>query len=399
MLTESQLMKYAEVLFWGLTTAKKTPFRKGDIILIQYEPSALKLTEVLFASVLEKGMHPIQRMGLTWRMERSFFQKASENQLTFIPPGERLLYQSIQGRIFLRAPESLTHLRDVDPKKIGTVLVSRKPLRQILDRREAQGSYSWTLCSLPTPAPAQQAGLTLEEYTRQIVRACYLDKKDPVAEWERIHREVGQIKQWLNRMAVKYFRIESENMDLRITPGEHRRWKGISGHNLPSFEIFLSPDWRGTEGTYYANLPSFRTGNLVDQVRLTFRRGKVVEVTAQRGEGFIQKQIQMDPGACRVGEFSLTDRRFSRIDRFMADTLFDENFGGRFGNCHLALGASYADTFDGDPAELTRSKKIRLGFNDSALHWDLVNTERKTVTACFKNGKSKVIYENGCFRY
>jgi aminopeptidase len=83
----------------------------------------------------------------------------------------------------------------------------------------------------------------------------------------------------------------------------------------------------------------------------------------------------------------------------MADTLFDENFGGEQGNCHIALGASYADTFAGDPATLTASEKKRLGFNDSALHWDLVNTEKKTVTAELPSGKKTVIYENGCFRY
>ncbi|MEA3471344.1 MAG: aminopeptidase, partial [Thermodesulfobacteriota bacterium] len=101
----------------------------------------------------------------------------------------------------------------------------------------------------------------------------------------------------------------------------------------------------------------------------------------------------------RVGEFSLTDRRFSRIDRFMADTLFDENFGGRYGNCHIALGASYSDTYAGNAAELTKDIKRKLGFNDSALHWDLVNTEDKTVTAHLTSGKSMVIYKKGLFRY
>jgi aminopeptidase len=398
MLSDTQLKKYAEVLFWGLTTARKEPFKKKDIILIQYEPPALRLAEILYAGILERGFNPVQRMGLTWGMERDFFLKSKEDQLLFIPPGEKELYKSINGRIFLRAPESLTHLKEVDPKKIGQVLVSRKPLRNIMDRREEQGSYSWTLCSFPTEEPARQAGLTPREYTRQIVKACYLDSNDPVSEWKRIYREVGRIKKWLNALKVKYFRIETANMDLRITPGEHRRWKGISGHNIPSFEIFLSPDWRGTVGTYYANLPAFRTGNYVEDIRLTFEKGSVTRVTAKSGEEFTRKQMAMDRGASRVGEFSLTDKRFSRIDRFMADTLFDENFGGRQGNCHIALGASYSDTFDGNPADLTGARKEKLGFNDSALHWDLVNTERKTVTAYLENGRSLVIYENGIFR-
>jgi aminopeptidase len=107
----------------------------------------------------------------------------------------------------------------------------------------------------------------------------------------------------------------------------------------------------------------------------------------------------MDKGASKVGEFSLTDRRFSRIDMFMADTLFDENFGGDYGNSHIALGASYVDTYSGNPSDITKTFKKKMGFNDSALHWDLVNTEDKTVTAYLTNGKKMVIYENGMFKY
>jgi aminopeptidase len=399
MLTDDQLNKYADVLFWGLKTARKDPFKKKDIILIQYEPPALKLAEIVYAKTIDRGMNPVQRMGLTFGMEHHFLKQSNMDQLLFIPPGERELLNHINGRIFLRAPESLTHLKDVDPLRIGKVLVSRKPLREIMDKREEKGLYSWTLCSYPTPELARQAKTTLRYYTDRITKACYLDYEDPVKEWENIHRNAKAIKKWLNSMTVDHLHIESPNMDLKITPGERRLWKGVSGHNIPSFEIFLSPDFRGTQGVYYSNLPSFRTGNYVEKVRLFFEKGSVTKVEAAKGEAFIVKQISMDKGAPRVGEFSLTDKRFSPINHFMADTLFDENYGGDQGNCHIALGASYSDTFDGNPARLTREMKLRLGFNDSALHWDLVNTEKKTVTAHLKSGKKVVIYDQGMFKY
>ena len=399
MLNDKELVKYADVLLWGLKVAKKGILRKNEIILLQYELPALKLAEVLYGKILDMGMHPIQRMGLTFGMEHNFYKKASEKQLTFWPPGDKELYKNINGRIFLRAPESLTHLKDIDPMKIGKVLVSRKPLRDILDKREANGFYAWTLCTLPTAEPARQAKMTLRQYTDQIIKGCYLDKDDPVSEWAGIHKNVIEIKKWLNSLNVKSLHVASENIDLTITPGERRKWAGVSGHNIPSFEVFLSPDWRGTEGIYFANLPSFRSGNYAEGVRITFAKGDAVKVEATSGEDFTKKQLFMDQGARRVGEFSLTDKRFSRIDRFMADTLFDENFGGKEGNCHVALGSSYTDTYDGDPAEMTAARKKKLGFNDSALHWDLVNTERKTVTARLTNGKRKVIYENGIFTY
>ena len=392
------LEKYADVLLWGLSTARKGAFKKGDVVLIQYDPAALDLAEILYRKVLERDMYPIQRMGLTNTMEHTFYEKAGETQLKFLPPGDRELYQAINGRIFLRAPESLTYLKDIDPSRIGKVLVSRKPLREIMDKREEKGVYSWTLCTYPTAGLAKQAKMSLSDYAAQIKKACFLDLKDPVRKWETIHAKATEIKKWLSGLKVRYFHVVSPNMDLVLTPGEKRKWAGISGHNIPSFEVFLSPDFRGTEGTYYANLPSFRSGNYVEGVRLTFRKGKVVEAEAKKGGEFLKKQVTMDKGASRIGEFSLTDKRFSLIDRFMADTLFDENFGGTNGNCHLALGASYSDTFSGNPARLTKQMKGKLGFNDSALHWDLVNTERKTVTAHLYRGKEIVIYENGTFR-
>ena len=83
----------------------------------------------------------------------------------------------------------------------------------------------------------------------------------------------------------------------------------------------------------------------------------------------------------------------------MAMTLFDENYGGEFGNCHVALGASYPSTFDGDPSTLDAARREELGFNTSALHWDLVNTEPKTVHAVMHDGSRALVYENGEFAY
>jgi aminopeptidase len=151
------------------------------------------------------------------------------------------------------------------------------------------------------------------------------------------------------------------------------------------------------EGTYYANLPSFRNGNYVEGVRLVFRDGKVVEASAEKGEKFLLGQLDMDKGSRMVGEFSLTDKRFSRIQRFMANTLYDANYGGEFGNCHLALGASYLETFNGNKARLTKEAQKRMGFNSSALHWDLINTEDKVVYARLASGQERLIYEKGSF--
>ncbi len=399
MLSQEQIGKYSDVILWALNTARKAKYEAGDIIMIRFDPAAIRMAEVLQARILQRSMNPVLRSGQTPEMERNFFKIAKEKQLTFETPGDKELYQSLNGGIYLHAPESLTHLADVNPARIGKSAVARKPLRDILDKREERGSFGWTLCLFPTEELAKQAGLSLKQYERQVISACYLDTTDPVRKWKEIHGRAKAIKTWINKLKIKTLHIESENVDLRVRPGEGRRWVGMTGHNIPSFEIFLSPDWRGTEGVYYADQPSFRSGNYVEGVKLVFRKGSVTKVEAKKGEKFVRKQVAMDSGAGRVGEFSLTDKRFSRIDRFMANTLYDENFGGRFGNCHVAVGSSYTDTYDGDPSRLTKRLKEKLGFNESALHWDLVNTEDKRVTAYLDSGKKTVIYENGTFAF
>jgi len=390
---------YADVLLWGLKKARTETFKKGDVVIVQFDFPAVELAEFLHGKLLNMGVHVVMRSGKTTVMEHDFYEKSDEKQLVFRGSWDEELFKNLNGRIFLHGPTSLTHLADIDPRRIGKVAVAMKPLRDIMRKREEQGKLGWTLCVVPTDELARQAKLTLEQYTEQIIKACYLDQPDPVKAWETIYNDALDIKKWMNDMDVQYYHVASDNIDLKITPGAQRKWIGISGHNIPSFELFISPDWRGTVGTYFANQPSFRSGNYVEGVNLTFHEGVVTEITAEKGESFTEKQLNMDEGARRVGEFSLTDKRFSKIDRFMASTLYDENFGGNSGNCHLAVGASYSDTYDGDPSTLTEETKERLGFNDSALHWDLVNTESKTVTAHLKSGKSIVVYEDGMFKH
>jgi len=399
MLTKRQMDKYSDVLLWGLKTARKKNFKKNEVILVQFDLPAIKLAEILQGKFLDMGMNPVLRLGETPIMEHNFYKKANNKQLVFLAPGQKEICKGLNGRIYLRAPESLTHLSNIDPNKIGKAAVARKPLLDIMRKREEAGIFGWTICILPTEELAKQAKLSLRQYTNQVIRACYLDKANPVQAWKDIYKEAMNIKKWMNSMDVNYYHIESETIDLKVRPGKKRRWLGVSGHNIPSFEIFLSPDCRGTEGIYFADQPSFRSGNYVEGVRLTFKKGSVVKTEAKKGVEFTVKQLSMDKGACRVGEFSLTDKRFSRINKFMANTLYDENYGGRFGNCHLAVGSSYTDTYDGDPGKLTKEMKRKLGFNDSALHWDLVNTENKTVIAHLSSGKKAVIYENGMFKY
>ena len=399
MLTEKQLNRYADVLLWGLQTARNRKAAKNDLVLVRFDLKAVRLAEILHAKLLKAGAHPLMRMNPTSAMEYDYYTLAKDKQLVYIPPGEEALFAGLNGSISIYAPESLTHLGQIDPKRIGKAAVAKRKLRDLLDRRETQGQFSWTLCIFPTSELAKHARITQKSYSAQIVRACFLNTTSPVAEWRRIHKEAQLIKQWLNRMPIVRLQVESKNVDLQVSLGENRKWVGISGRNIPSFEIFVSPDWRGTRGTYYADQPSYRSGNYVRGVRLTFDNGRLLKTDAGKGQNFVRQQLRLDEGAARIGEFSLTDKRFSRINTFMANTLYDENYGGKYGNCHIALGSAYSNTYSGNPRHLTDQMKRKLGFNQSALHWDFVNTEKKSVSAHLKSGKKVTIYENGEFKY
>jgi aminopeptidase len=178
--------------------------------------------------------------------------------------------------------------------------------------------------------------------------------------------------------------------------GEKRQFIGGAGRNIPSFELFTSPDWRGTEGVIAFNQPLYRYGNLIEEVSLRFKKGRVVAAAAKKGEKLLKEMLKR-PNADKVGEFSLTDARFSRITKFMANTLFDENMGGKYGNTHIAVGMSYKDAYDGDPSTLSRAEYKKLGFVDSGEHCDIISTEDRAVTAQLKNGQEKIIYQDGKF--
>lgn len=398
--TKTQLDKYAGVMVWAMENARRGgKFKKYDSVLVRADQAALPLAQAVYEKLLQKRYQPVVRFNAPESFSRALYTLADKQQLTHIPAGEDAFQNALNGLIALRAPEDLTALKSVNPARIGQAAVARKGLKEILDRTEQAGQFSWTLCNFPTEELAAKAGLTLKQYAAQVAKACFLNEKDPVKKWKEVMGQIADIGRWLNGMDIHTLHVESAHMDFEVLLGEKRKFISGGGNNIPSFEIFTSPDWRGTKGVYFADLSSYRSGNYVKGVRLEFKNGRVVKSSAEQGQDFLRKMLAMDRGAAQVGEFSLTDRRFSKIDKFMADILFDENFGGKHGNCHVAVGSSYADTFAGDVSKLDKKTKEALGYNDSSLHWDLINTENKTVHATLKNGKKILIYEKGRFTY
>jgi len=391
------LENYADVLFWALNESRAVPLKNRDVVLIRYDIPGLALAEAVYTRLMDAHLMPVPVAQPTPYMEMERYLNSSYGQLLFQPPGQAELYSQVAGVINILAPEDLTHLQSVDPRTIADARRADAANRQILQRRKYGGTLGWTTCIYPTAALAEASGMTVEEYTRALVRACWLNMPDPLKEWRRIQHEVNEVCDWLQAMDIRSFKVESEDVNLKVPVGDNRRFVGVNGTNIPGYEIYFAPDARGVNGTYYADQPTLRYGHLVMGAMLDFTDGIAAHVEAGRGEVFLQNQMYSDSGARRVGEFSLTDKRFSRVDRFMAHTLLDENHGGDYGNCHIALGGSVLESFSGPPELLTPEMQYELGFNSSDMHWDLVNTQPKRVTAWLKTGEPRLVYENGSF--
>ncbi|WP_027722208.1 aminopeptidase [Maridesulfovibrio zosterae] len=392
------LREYAKVLLWALENQRKRKFKNKEVVIIKYDYTATPLAESVFALLIEKHLHPVMEIALTSAMKAELFINSSYRQLTFYPPGKKELYDQASGVIRIHAPEEVGAMLEVDPLSIMENRKSGRELRQSVQKRKMQGKLVWTECVYPTRALAEKSGLSFEEYTTQLMRACYLNMPAPPHEWQKISSRTAEIAKWLTSLDIKTIRMQSELCDLCFSPGKNRKWQGAAGENIPGYEVYVSPDCRTVNGIYYADLPSLYMDKSVYGVQIEFMDGIAIRVKAMGGEKFLLDQLRSDAGARRVGEFSLTDSSISRVDHFMAQTILDENFGAEYGNCHIALGQSLANTFSGPPEVLDKMMMESLGFNTSNMHWDLVNTENKKVTANLAEGKKITIYEDGHFK-
>lgn len=389
------LDNYAKVMV-DFALGKGKGIKKGEVVYIQYDIEAKPLALAIFKRVLEVGAHPITR-SFDEDFEKTMFEIASDDQLKFLPKKyTKALVETIDHRLYLMAPKDPFLLKNVDPKKIILANQSKNFVKKLIFEKEDKGALTWSLCLYGTEGMAKEAGISLEDFWKEIINACFLDFDDPIKKWREVFFQIEDLRKKLNKMPIDKIHLLSKNTDLWISLGERRVWQGGRGANIPSFEIFTSPDWRGTEGKIYFDFPLYRYGNLIKDIYLEFKKGKIIKAQASKNEKLLQEMIKQK-NADKIGEFSLTDKRFSRISRFMANTLYDENFGGKWGNSHLAVGSSYHDCFDGDKKKMKKKDWEDLGFNDSIEHTDIINTLEKEVEVILKTGEKKLIYKNGIF--
>jgi aminopeptidase len=401
------LKKYADVLV-NFALGGGKGIKKGEVVRVSASESCKPLYIAVCNAIVDSGGHVISNYGpddekgdkrRNESFTRYFYEHAKPHQIQFFPKKYLGgLAGEIDHSIFILSEADPHALKGVDPKKIMQRGVALKPYKDMLNQKEWKGKFTWTIALYGTPAMAKEAGLSEKEYWNQIIKACFLDERDPIAKWKQVYRDIEKYRSRLNKLSPKIDKLHAKgpDMDIWYTLGEKRHWHSGSGRNIPSFEIFTSPDWRGTEGWVRFNQPLYRYSNKITGIQLWFKNGRVVKSKAKTNEKLLKEMIATR-NADKIGEYSLTDSRHSRITKFMAETLFDENMGGKYGNTHLALGMSYRDTYAGDVSKLTTKQAEKLGFNDSSVHTDIISTTRRTVTAHLKNGSTKVIYKDGRF--
>ena len=392
---EKILNRYAELLA-GFGLRKCKGMQKGDVVAISVRESARPMLQPLRDAVLRRGGFPIIRY-FPDGMDKSFYDLATDEQLKFSPNKYLKGYvDQIDGMIIIDSDADPKELEGVPSDKLIKTAEAGQKYWEWRDKKEREGKFSWTLALYGTPAMAKEAGMSIEDYWGEIINACYLNNKSPIEKWREIDQENRRVRTALTKMPIAKLHVQAKNIDFSVEMGPNRKWSGGEGCNLPSFEIFTSPDCRTAEGEITFTEPLYHNGSLIKDVYLKFKNGRVVDYKASCGASALESIVGAKNGD-RVGEFSLTDRRASKIKRFMATTLFDENVGGRQGNMHIALGSSYPETYNGDVSKMSKKEMENVGFNFSAVHVDIITTEKRTVTAILRDGTEIIIYRDGKF--
>jgi aminopeptidase len=360
----------------ALATGYCAPVSEGKKIGIIGNIVASPLIQQLYKHILLKGGHPILflRPKDFDGLEELLFIYGNKKQITFVSPFAKFFYNEIDAIIQISTETNTKGLSNTPPNKLKQNAASQREIVEIRTNRLLKPG-TLAIIPYPTEALAQEAEMSLFEYQDFVAKACFLQKRDPAKEWKELSKTQENVVKRLNK--TKNMRFIGEDTDLRLSV-EGRKWCNCDGHvNMPDGEIFTTPIENSAEGQIRFTYPGIyqAMSREVDDITLTFKRGKVVMAKAEKGEDFLKEIIKTDEGARRIGEISVGTN--TGIDRFTKNMLFDE----KMGHCiHLALG------FAPVPQETG-------GKNQSSIHWDLLK-DMKTGEIYADN---ELVYQKGKF--
>ena len=349
----------------------------GQIVGVTTYPGKEELTRAVAREAYAAGARWVDVAVFDDLLKRERLLHAAEDTLDYLPPwlAQRLRWLSDEhaARVALSGPQAPGAFDDVPPARAGRDLLPWLPeSSEVVNAR----TTNWTIVPGPTPAwaravyPDAAPDEALDRLWTAVERICRLDEPDPVAAWQDRMAVMNEAARSLTARRFDAIRLHGPGTDLTIGLFPSSTWgaasfetiDGLVHHpNLPTEEVFTTPDPQRADGVISGTLPKELYGAVIDGIRLELEGGRVVRIDADRGADTLRAAAAKDEGASRLGELALVDGngRIGALETVFFDTLIDENAAS-----HIALGSGLSMGIE-DAADLEQ-------MNESAIHIDLM---------------------------
>lgn len=363
-MTQAQLNRYAHLLVNYCVS-----LQPGERLFVNTTTLAVPLLLEIQRAVLEAGGYLEFSLSLEGQAA-VMNEHGNEAQFGYVPTLYREAVNNFEAYLNVRAPFTLRNR----PPAEALHAARREAMGPVLKtyfERTADRRLKRSICVFPTPALAEEAAMSLEEYTAFVLQATKVNRDDPRAAWIAVRHRQQRVVDYLN--GCTRFRYLNERSDLTFTTNG-RTWINSDGQtNMPSGEVYTSPEEDSANGHIYFDYPAIRQGQTVRGVTLKVKDGEIYEWSAEEGQRILDETFRI-AGTRRFGEAAVGTNY--TIDRFSKNILFDEKIGG---TVHLAIGQSYA---------------LAGGKNESSVHWDMI-ADMKRGGKIFADGEE--IYRDGRF--
>ena len=312
-------------------------------------------------------------------------------------------------RIFIES-EDPDGLRGINPKyfkAFAARIKISKPYRDAIDNKR-----EWCIAAVPGEAwakkvhPELSKRAAVEQLWKDILYTARADGEDPIADWEEHNRDLKARSKYLNDLHLRELRYHSANgTDFKVGliptaefhAGRDKTMQGVVyDPNMPTEEVFTSPDRRTAEGIVYATKPLSYQGQLIENFSVRFEKGRAVEVKAEKGQDVLEQIISMDEGCHYLGECALVPKEspIHQSGLLFYNTLFDENAA-----CHLALGFGFDECVKGFE-NMTKEELYEIGVNDAGNHTDfMIGSDDLSIDGVDEHGNVHPIFRNGTWAF
>lgn len=340
-------------------------------VYLQTTPAAHEFNLAFYEEAIKAGAHVTFAIDGSYYpgAQEIFLKHASKKQLEFLSPVGKLMIETYDARMVVEAETNTRELAGIDPKRMAAWRKANAPLFQKMLKRIETGQLRWCMTVYPTEAMAQEANMSLSDYSEFVYEAGMLNARDPVRLWKLEARKQKKLIHWL--AGKKNVTLKGEYIDLSFSI-KGRKFIGAAGEeNFPDGEIFTSPAENSVNGWVRFRYPAIFDGQEIEDIELWFENGNVVQEKAARNQELLTAQLNTDKGARTLGEWGIGTNY--NIRQFTKNMLFDEKLGGTI---HLAMGLGFEEAG---------------GRNTSGLHWDMLcDMARSEITI-----DGKLFYRNG----